>query len=60
MLRIPAELEKGHKDRLLPMALEFSGLLEAVSESERSGPVFSWSGTTASQADRHQIMCRGP
>ena len=40
MLRIPADLEKGHKDRLLPMAPEFARLLEAVSESERSGPVF--------------------
>jgi|GEM_PF-3983839 len=27
-------------DRLLPMALEFAHLLEAVPESERSGPVF--------------------
>ena len=40
MLRIPAELEKGHKDRLLPMAFEFAHLLEAVPESERSGLVF--------------------
>ena len=40
MLRIPADLEKGHKDRLLPMAPEFARLLEDVPESERSGPVF--------------------
>ena len=40
VLRIPAELENGHKDRLLPMAFEFAHLLEAVPESERSGLVF--------------------
>ena len=40
MLRIPADLEKGHKDRLLPMAPEFARLLENVPESERSGAVF--------------------
>jgi integrase len=40
MLRIPAELEKGHKERLLPMAPEFARLLEAVPEAERIGPVF--------------------
>lgn len=40
MLRIPAELEKGHKDRLLPMAPEFVRLLEAVPERDRTGPVF--------------------
>jgi integrase len=40
MLRIPAELEKGHKERLLPMAPEFVRLLEAVPESDRTGPVF--------------------
>ena len=40
MLRIPADLEKGHKDRLLPMAPEFARLLETVPESERSGAVF--------------------
>lgn len=40
MLRIPAELEKGHKDRLLPMAPEFARLLEAVPEEQRTGPVF--------------------
>jgi integrase len=40
MLRIPAELEKGHKERLLPMAPEFARLLETVPEHERIGPVF--------------------
>jgi integrase len=40
MLRIPGELEKGHKDRLLPMAPEFAELLESVPEEDRTGPVF--------------------
>lgn len=40
MLRIPGELEKGHKDRLLPMAPEFAELLKTVPEDERTGPVF--------------------
>ena len=40
MLRIPAELEKGHKERLLPMAPEFARLLETVPERGRTGPVF--------------------
>jgi integrase len=40
MLRIPAALEKGHKDRLLPMAPEFAKLLASVPETDRTGPVF--------------------
>lgn len=40
MLRIPAELEKGHKDRLLPMAPEFARLLAGVPEAEKRGQVF--------------------
>jgi hypothetical protein len=40
MLRIPAELEKGHKDRLLPMAPEFDRLLARVPDAEKHGPVF--------------------
>lgn len=40
MLRIPAELEKGHKERLLPMAPEFARLLLAVPVEKRTGPVF--------------------
>jgi len=41
MLRIPAELEKGNQDRLLPMAPEFAEFLLATPEAERVGPVFS-------------------
>ena len=41
MLRIPAELEKGHKDRLLPIAPEFAEFLLVTPEAERTGPVFN-------------------
>ena len=41
ILRIPAELEKGHRDRLLPMAPEFAEFLLATPEAERTGPVFN-------------------
>lgn len=40
MLRIPAALEKGNQDRVLPMAPEFAALLLAVPEAERTGRVF--------------------
>ena len=40
MLRIRAELEKGHKDRLLPMAPEFAEFLQETPEAERTGFVF--------------------
>lgn len=40
MLRIPAELEKGNRDRLLPMAPEFASLLEQVPADLRRGQVF--------------------
>ena len=40
MLHIPAELEKGHQDRLLPIAPEFAEFLMATPVDERHGPVF--------------------
>ncbi len=40
MLRIPAELEKGHKDRVLPMAPEFAEFLSRTPENDRTGRVF--------------------
>jgi integrase len=40
MLRIPAEAEKGHTDRLLPMTPEFATLLQGVAERDRCGRVF--------------------
>jgi integrase len=44
MLRVPGELEKGHADRLLPIAPEFALMLEGVPEAERVGPVFNLGG----------------
>jgi integrase len=41
MLRIPAELEKGNQDRLLPMAPEFAEMLLETPEAERTGYVFN-------------------
>ena len=39
MLRIRAESEKGHRDRLLPMSPEFAEFLAAVPDCERRGRV---------------------
>ena len=44
MLRIPAELEKGHSDRLLPMAPEFALFLLETPEAGRTGAVFKLPG----------------
>ena len=41
MVSVPAESEKGHKDRLLPIAPEFAEFLLCVPAKERSGYVFS-------------------
>jgi integrase len=40
LLRIPAELAKGHQDRLLPVAPEFAEFLLRTPEAERTGRVF--------------------
>ena len=40
MFRIPADAEKGNRDRLLPMAPEFAEFLESTPEAERVGLVF--------------------
>lgn len=40
MLRIPAEAEKAHRDRVLPIAPEFLELLQSVPEAQRRGRVF--------------------
>lgn len=50
MLRIPAELEKGHKDRLLPMAPEFGEFLLDTPPEARRGRVFNPQGKKASGA----------
>jgi integrase len=41
MMRIPAELEKGNKDRLLPVAPEFAEFLLATPKAKRTGFVFN-------------------
>jgi integrase len=41
VLRIPAELEKGHQDRLLPIAPEFVEFLLKTPAEERKGWVFN-------------------
>lgn len=41
MFHIPADEEKGHKDRTLPMAPEFAMFLNETPEHERSGFVFN-------------------
>ena len=41
MLRIPAELEKGNKDRLLAIAPEFVDFLNRVPAEQRTGRVFT-------------------
>ena len=51
MLRIPAELEKGHADRLLPMAPEFAFLLLETAEADRTGAVFKLPGLRAKTAE---------
>jgi integrase len=40
MLRIPADAEKAHTDRLLPITPEFATLLQSVPERERRGRFF--------------------
>ena len=40
MFRIRAELEKGNRDRVLPMTPDFAEFLEAIPQDERTGPVF--------------------
>jgi integrase len=57
MLRIPAECEKGHRDRLLPMTPDFAEYLLRTPEADRRGPVFrplmlSGNPATATQAGR--------
>lgn len=40
MLRIPAQLEKGHRDRVLPVAPEFASFLATTPVEARTGRVF--------------------
>jgi integrase len=40
MMKIPCELEKGHKDRMLPLAPDFVRLLKTIPKNMQTGRVF--------------------
>ncbi len=46
---IRAELEKGNRDRLLPMTPDFAEFLQSIPEVERTGPVFVIYGQRGNQ-----------
>lgn len=50
MLLIPADLEKGHMDRILPIAPEFALLLLETPPEQRTGPVFPLRGPQGKSA----------
>lgn len=52
MMQIPADLEKGNKDRLLPIAPEFARFLKAVPEDQRVGYVFNPGALRADKKDK--------
>jgi integrase len=52
MLRVPAELEKGNADRLLPIAPEFAIMLAETPEGQRTGPVFPLPGRRPGQPEQ--------
>ncbi len=59
MLRIPAECEKGHRDRLLPITPDFAEFLLQTPEADRHGPVFRPrlpNGSLASYARAGEIV----
>jgi len=59
MLRVLAELEKGRRDRLLPITPEFAELLEEVPESRRKGPLFFSNGIDRYKPDWYsRVACR--
>ena len=53
MLRIPAELEKGNQDRILPIAPEFVEFLERTPVDERTGYVFNPKPQRLKRSSRH-------
>lgn len=54
MLRIPAEYEKGHRDRLLPITPDFAEFLLQTPESDRRGRVFRPLMPSGNSASSHQ------
>jgi len=57
MLRIPAECEKGHRDRLLPITPDFAAFLLQTSEVERHGRVFRPMMPSGNLATDEQAGC---
>lgn len=55
MLRIPAEAEKGNRNRLLPITPEFASLLASVPPSERRGYVFAPRGLKSKLVNRCDV-----
>lgn len=58
-MRIPAELEKGHRDRLLPLTPDFAEWLLETPEADRRGRVFAPlmpSGNVASDASAGRMV----
>lgn len=53
---IPAETEKAHRDRVVPIAPDFVALLRAVPEKQRRGPIFRW---TLSRGDSVSVKSVG-
>lgn len=51
VIGIPAELEKGHKDRTSPMAPEFAEFILATPEADRTGYVFKPAKVRGGRAD---------
>jgi integrase len=54
VLRVPGELEKGHTDRLLPLAPEFAMMLMETPEAARKGPVLKLPGISGRTEKRRQ------
>ena len=57
-LRIYAEAEKGHRDRLLPLTPDFARFLLATPEAERSGLVFDLRGLYTDKPITGKRVCR--
>lgn len=57
-LRIWAEAEKGHQDRLLPITPDFAQWLLETPPSERTGLVFNLPGTWTAQTMSHKRVSR--
>jgi integrase len=54
VLRVPGELEKGHTDRLLPLAPEFAKMLMETPQADRKGPVFKLPNIQGNTEKRRQ------